>query len=361
MKAFSTKTYAALVLGSLQARHDFVAAKLDLIVDISPGLSFKNGRLSIDQMKQYTVSIHSSQIEGRSAVATVVAGGNHAPTDLWNWVARLTNQRGGNAQNESKDDLYQSLLKKPGTADLEDQSDIWNNATPIREKLNDVLHTTGWTLPGIRLSRWFELKLLYASNCRTFFMKRKTYVERYDGIYTHTSTANKGVMLKLGLPVDSVAYPTTLKEQQSVSATLIYNDHTYSSVGGRLDLDGSTIGVPPVLYEPILQDLRKFGLREERDRNGQILLKRQCSSTGSYGLSIMDISVKTDDRVPLDIYFSDYTVNERKRCTAMFVESTDDTLFFGAPMLKSYVVIIHSTNGALSYYIRPRNEPVSSV
>lgn len=166
MKAFSLKTYAALALGALQARHYFVAATLDLTVIIWPELSFENGRLSIDQKEKYTVSIHSDHIIGRSAL-----------TSFMNLVRGSTSQSKGIMRYDANDQLSQPLLEEPGTAeyhlahDVEDQSSIWKYATPKTEDLIKVSHTTSWTLPGFGLEEWFEVKLLYAYD-GVFFMQQ---------------------------------------------------------------------------------------------------------------------------------------------------------------------------------------------
>ncbi|CCI43127.1 unnamed protein product [Albugo candida] len=351
MKAFSLKTYAALALGAFQARHYFVAATLDLTVIIWPELSFENGRLSIDQKEKYTVSIHSDHIIGRSAL-----------TSFMNLVRGSTSQSKGIMRYDANDQLSQPLLEEPGTAeyhlahDVEDQSSIWKYATPKTEDLIKVSHTTSWTLPGFGLEEWFEVKLLYAYD-GVFFMQHKAYVDRHEGLYTYTWTTDKKYTLKLG-GSEKLLASNPLEDRLS-QATLVYDGDMCYSNNVRLDLDINTISIPTILYKRIEKSLTELGCRKA-GVNEHFLSKGLSSDklNPSKG-SRMTISVRYFGLPTIPIDLSAYTVTDKKSWTAMFLESKDSALVFGAPILQQYSITIHKTKSEKLHYFHLARDPVS--
>ncbi|CCI43118.1 unnamed protein product [Albugo candida] len=362
MKAFSSKTYAALVLGVLQARHHFVAATLDLTVNIRPEIRLENDNLvlhSIDLMEKYTVLIDSGHISRRTAKVTSEEEFKRGGKGSVNSMTGSASHKTGKMRNDFNGDLSRSLLENSSTADqllahnLEDKSSIWHVDTIVTENLNTVLHTTGWKLLGSLLIEWFKIKLLYAFENRVF-MERKAYVKRHDGVYSHAWTAEKGYVFEIGLP-EPIHPGSAREDDQFLRVTVDRGSSEQFPAKMRVDLDTETVSIPPPLYRSCQRDLNILHFWVAKDGNGNAVFQGAYSSINDLAimhpceLPKMAITVRIPDAGSFRINLSAYTVYDEGICTFLIMQSKDDALVLGAPILESCSVIIRNTNRELAY------------
>lgn len=108
-------------------------------------------------------------------------------------------------------------------------------------------------------------------------MKRKAYVERYDGVYTYSWAVGKGYVFQLGLSESDIGSPALMRNQLLLGS-VTHNNRLHGWKSMRVDLDVDTISVPTYLYEHVKAVLDHVAFSAVEDDSGHAGFSGPCSN-----------------------------------------------------------------------------------
>lgn len=193
-------------------------------------------------------------------------------------------------------------------------------------------------------------------------MKRKAYVERYDGVYTYSWAVGKGYVFELGLSESDIGSPALMRNQLLLGS-VTHNNRLHGWKSMRVDLDVDTISVPTYLYEHVKAVLDHLAFSAVEDDSGHAGFSGPCSNIDRLaikypsGLKELTFTLAIFGVEPFTIDPTTYFFKNGEVCTLLITPSNEDVLVLGTPVLKVCSVNILKNSGALSYSFHSREKP----